>query len=290
MSTPQKEIAQRIRKAREYFGLSARAIADKYGVTAKSWLRWETGESAIPSTVIHFLHDEFGVSPNWLITGEGAIVLVPSYIDLVDSFNSYRRVFAASDTMENAIGSFVSAYNEGLIGKVSGLDKINSLLLVEALESVKNASFKPSDLPQNVVHDDFIHVPLHDVQGSCGDGAVIHSEQIVDYLAFKREWISRVATDPKRLALIEAAGDSMMPTISSGDLLLIDLCVTRVEQDAIYAINVEGMLYIKRIQKRLDGTVIVKSDNPAYEEQRFNTSEAEALRIVGRVIWMGKRV
>ena len=136
----------------------------------------------------------------------------------------------------------------------------------------------------------FVHVPLHDVQGSCGDGSVIHSEQIVDYLAFKREWISRVATDPKRLALIEAAGDSMMPTIHSGDLLLIDLCVTRVEQDAIYAINVEGMLYIKRIQKRLDGTVIVKSDNPAYEEQRFDSAGAEALRIVGRVIWMGKRV
>ena len=143
---------------------------------------------------------------------------------------------------------------------------------------------------KDVALADFIAVPLHDVQGSCGDGSVIHSEQIVDYLAFKREWISRVATDPKRLALIEAAGDSMMPTIHSGDLLLIDLCITRIEQDAIYAINVDGMLYVKRIQKRLDGTVIVKSDNPAYEEQRFNASEAEALRIVGRVIWMGKRV
>ena len=47
---------------------------------------------------------------------------------------------------------------------------------------------------------------------------------------------------------------------------------------------------VKDIKLRLDGTVIVKSDNPAYEEQRFDAAGAEALRIVGRVIWMGKRV
>jgi len=111
---------------------------------------------------------------------------------------------------------------------------------------------------------------------------------VVDYLAFKRDWISRVASDPNRLALIEAAGDSMMPTINSGDLLLLDLCINRIEQDAIYAISVDGMLYIKRIQKRLDGTVIVKSDNPNYEEQRFTADEAASLRIVGRVhLWPG---
>ncbi len=138
--------------------------------------------------------------------------------------------------------------------------------------------------------DEFVKLPLYDVEASCGGGSLIHSEQIVDYLAFKSAWVRfELGADPQRLALIRASGDSMLPTVVAGDLLLLDLSIDRVEHDAIYALNLNGLLYVKRIQTRFDGTVIVKSDNPAYDEQRFSPDEAGQLRIIGRVIWMGKR-
>lgn len=266
-------------------------MAKAAGVTKKTQGLYEKGVR-FPDARYLATVAEVGVDVYYVLTGNRMVTAPPKpanellneVIAEIENIDDVIEVDVVPE--DGAIPHLPSDFAKSLI------DKIRVLAQADECDDLKKRLMfaKLAGNDSDVVAAKFVTVPLHDVQGSCGDGSVIHSEQIVDYLAFKREWISRVATDPKRLALIEAAGDSMMPTIHSGDLLLIDLCVTRVEQDAIYAINVEGMLYIKRIQKRLDGTVIVKSDNPAYEEQRFNASEAEALRIVGRVIWMGKRV
>ena len=43
-----------------------------------------------------------------------------------------------------------------------------------------------SDAPER---KDFVYVPRYDVQASAGYGTLIESEQIVDHLAFKRDWL-----------------------------------------------------------------------------------------------------
>lgn len=137
----------------------------------------------------------------------------------------------------------------------------------------------------------FVLVPRYDVAASMGNGSVIHSEQVVDHLAFREEWVrTELGAVPKNLILISAIGDSMEPTLRAGDLLLIDRGGEGVKQDAIYAFATNGELRVKRMQLKIDGSVVVKSDNQQYEPETLTSDQAAALHIVGRVVWSGRRM
>lgn len=139
--------------------------------------------------------------------------------------------------------------------------------------------------------DGFILVPRYDVTGSMGNGHVIHSEQVVDHLAFRAEWVrTELGTSPNNLVLISAVGDSMEPTLRAHDLLLIDRSVLNVKQDSIYAFAVDGELRVKRIQRLFDGSLIIKSDNPGYTTETLTPDQAETINIIGRVVWSGRRM
>lgn len=139
--------------------------------------------------------------------------------------------------------------------------------------------------------DGFVLVARYDVTGSMGNGHVIHSEQIVDHLAFRAEWVrTELGTSPNNLVLISAIGDSMEPTLRAHDLLLIDRSVLSVKQDAIYAFAVDGELRVKRIQRLFDGSLIIKSDNPEYTTETLTPGQAETINIIGRVVWSGRRM
>ena len=92
------------------------------------------------------------------------------------------------------------------------------------------------------------------------------------------------------LALIEVHGDSMEPTLSNGDLILLDTRHGKVMDNAVYALQHNGTLLVKRIQRRLDGSLVVKSDNPRYEPESLTRDAAESLGVVGRVVWSGRRM
>ena len=117
---------------------------------------------------------------------------------------------------------------------------------------------------------------------------MIHSEQIVDHLYFKSEWINSVFGVPREsLVLISVLGDSMEPTLSNGDLILVDIRMSRVEDGAIYVIQYDDALLVKRLQKKYDGSVVIRSDNTLYEPEVLHGEDAINLKIVGRVIWAG---
>jgi phage repressor protein C with HTH and peptisase S24 domain len=149
---------------------------------------------------------------------------------------------------------------------------------------------KPKSAPP-LLADDFVTVPRYDVEACAGHGAVIHSEQVVDHLAFRADWVRHaLGVQQYDLALISVKGDSMEPTLSNGDLILLDMHSGKVEDNAIYALQHNGTLLVKRIQRRLDGSVVVSSDNPRYEAESISVEGVSALRVVGRVVWAGRRM
>ncbi len=138
---------------------------------------------------------------------------------------------------------------------------------------------------------DFVLVPRYNVGASAGGGAIIHSEQIVDHLAFRSEWVrSALDVSVKDLALISVKGDSMEPTLSNGDMILVDTGTRKVEDNAIYVLRYNGALMVKRIQRKVDGTLIIKSDNIVYEPETVEGDAVDQLHVVGRVVWSGRRM
>ncbi len=73
-------------------------------------------------------------------------------------------------------------------------------------------------------NDEYVRVPRYEVAASAGGGAFIESEQIVDYLTFRAEWVrNALGVALNQLALINVIGDSMEPSLSEGDVVLLDL-------------------------------------------------------------------
>lgn len=73
----------------------------------------------------------------------------------------------------------------------------------------------------------------------------------------------------------------MEPTFSYGDMIFINRSKTDIGRGGIFTINTEAGLFIKRLQKRLDGKIDVISDNKEYEKQ---TLELHEMNVVGRVV------
>ncbi|MBF0400392.1 MAG: helix-turn-helix domain-containing protein [Magnetococcales bacterium] len=137
-----------------------------------------------------------------------------------------------------------------------------------------------------------IYVPEYSmVEASAGDGCHVDNEFADDFIAFREDFIQDLDLDRKKVAVIRVRGDSMHPTLSSGDLILIDRrdCV-EFSDDAIYVFNLEGEVFVKRIQRVGRGQIEILSDNPRYKSRVPGEHELETLRIIGRVVWAGGRV
>ncbi|HXE96783.1 MAG TPA: helix-turn-helix transcriptional regulator [Dongiaceae bacterium] len=136
----------------------------------------------------------------------------------------------------------------------------------------------------------FVHVPRYNVAASAGGGSTIHSEQIVDHLAFRADWVRNALGVPvSNLALINVTGDSMEPTLSNGDLILIDTGVSSVDDSGVYVLRFDEALKVKRLHSKVDSVDII-SDNVRYPVETIKGDLVKTLNVVGRVVWCGRRM
>lgn len=134
-------------------------------------------------------------------------------------------------------------------------------------------------------------VPRLDVGASAGPGALAESERMTDSLAFRGEWLRRVASGSlDALSVIKVSGDSMLPTLSDGDEILVDAADGAARlRDGIYVLRADGALMVKRIAMNPAGHgFTVSSDNPAYPP--WTGLDPDSIAIIGRVVWMGRRI
>jgi len=137
-----------------------------------------------------------------------------------------------------------------------------------------------------VVESHTISVPVFDMAVIYGK-AKPHpaNEPVVDFMRLSKTWVqSNLAfTELTNLAVICTYGDSMGPTFSDGDILLVDTGVAEVKLDAIYMLECVGELFIKRVQRRIcEGGYIMVGDSQSYRDQEI---DMKRVRVLGQVIW-----
>jgi phage repressor protein C with HTH and peptisase S24 domain len=133
-----------------------------------------------------------------------------------------------------------------------------------------------------------LRTPVH---ASAGHGAITGEESARPYFAFDPRWLKSLTGAPaSKLSLIRVEGDSMAPTLSAGDDILVDLAdgADRL-RDGIYVLRVDGTLLVKRLAIHPVGRrVTVQSDNPAYSD--LPDCGLDEIDSIGRVIWAGRRI
>jgi len=98
-------------------------------------------------------------------------------------------------------------------------------------------------------------------------------------------------TTENRIVILETSGDSMAPTILSGDRVIVDTGHRIPSPDGIYAIrDMFGSIVVKRLQVLRSGDpprMKVISDNENHPDEEVGVDQ---IGIVGRVLWSLKRL
>lgn len=141
----------------------------------------------------------------------------------------------------------------------------------------------------STAYGEAVVIPVFDVVGSMGPGTHLpQQETVIGGMQLAEQWVARNLpgiSSMGNLAVISAIGDSMLPTFNDGDILIVDRGIFDLKRDSVYVIARGDELFIKRVQRRFDGGVTIKSDNPLHGEEVVKDPDAAGLRILGRVVW-----
>jgi len=143
--------------------------------------------------------------------------------------------------------------------------------------------------PDEAIPDEFIAVAKWKVSFSAGNGHTVSYELIEEGQPsiYRREWFQSQRINPKNVKRFDVIGDSMEPLLYTGDTILVDTSETdlsRIIDGRVYAIRYVNELRIKRLYRKLDGTVVLRSENSNYQDENVPPElVSEHITLIGRV-------
>lgn len=113
--------------------------------------------------------------------------------------------------------------------------------------------------------------------------------EVMGIVPFRENWLHGLYSgDVKHLKVVRGRGDSMEPTIRDGDTVLVDTSLRRIDdQDRIWAISYGDLGMIRRIRVTPKGSWMLMPDNQVVRPDEVGDGETF---IIGRVIWIGRRI
>lgn len=139
------------------------------------------------------------------------------------------------------------------------------------------------------VDSDIVMLPVLGVKAAAGPGTWNDRADVERSIPFSRAHLRHLGIDPGQVHGIRAQGDSMWPTIVDGALVLVDSGRREIVGDYIWCLVVGDEARVKRVQKMLDGSLMLISDNrDLYSPERLDRVDAARVEIIGRVFWTEK--
>lgn len=121
-----------------------------------------------------------------------------------------------------------------------------------------------------------------------GAGYLDHPES-KGFVPFKADWLRGLfAGKLDNLKVVRGRGDSMRPTILDDDVVLVDLSQKTIDdQDRLWAVAYGDLGMIKRVRQTSRSSYLLLSDNPVVPPIE---AVDEEMHVLGRVIWIGRRM
>lgn len=221
--------------------------------------------------------------------------------ELLAQLRSHIALTGESETKFAArMGSSDALFKNLKTGSLPAADRLHSLLKELGRSLTLGIQPPPTSFePFTVNSKDYALIPLHAATLSAGSGSANGDNAIIDHLAFRINWLRRLNVAPDQACLARAEGNSMLPTIHPGDMVLIDTARTdppiykRRENDqrhaAIYAFVEGGQARVKRIERPESEVLFLVSDNPSHAPELRTGAQMEQLQmsIIGKVVWWG---
>jgi len=137
--------------------------------------------------------------------------------------------------------------------------------------------------------EDVVAIPKVKARLSAGTGSLETSGDTEKFCHFRSDWINRKCR-PGQCVVMDVTGDSMEPTIRDKDIVLLDQGQTDIISGSVYAIGIDDEVLIKHVDK-VPGHYVLRSANKEYAPINVDlTDESLNVRIIGRVLWMGREL
>lgn len=200
-----------------------------------------------------------------------------------------------SGTMSEKTGIPISTLNK-YVALRSSPNGLNTWKIAQAVgSSVEEivsgqplASHENSQLGESrSVHPaDVISIPRYDVQAAAGDGIVPVSENADGAISIARSILRNAGANPNACIVLESRGDSMLPTIPGGSLLIVDRSKIEIEDEMVFVFRAGPGIKVKRAMWRVDGNLDLVSDNEVagYPPETFGPDRAYELAPIGQVM------
>lgn len=153
---------------------------------------------------------------------------------------------------------------------------VEQLRTSDAITGVENrtvvsdnvASYSPSHVANSETACEYVRVQQLDAEAGMG-GELVNDDnpEVVRAMDFTPSYIRSIVgflPPPGRLVLITGRGDSMIPVIQPGDVVMVDTGTTAYDGDGIYLINTGGGHQIKALQHRGDAIYVVSANAGLY--------------------------
>ncbi len=140
--------------------------------------------------------------------------------------------------------------------------------------------------PDDPLPDDMVSVPESRIEFSAGNGRTASYELVEDEepATYRRSWFQKHGMNPTKVRRFRVSGDSMEPAIYARDTILVNTEETNIIDGKTYAIRYGDELRVKKLYRRIDGTIILRSVNPEYKDEEIPAELAEEhISVIGRV-------
>lgn len=114
---------------------------------------------------------------------------------------------------------------------------------------------------------------------------VLHEDSIISIgvsPSMMRSLAGRV--DSRFVQLTTMRGDAMAQSLPDGSTLLVDRSATTVLADGVYVLLRGGDLFVRRVQRAIDGGYIIRCDNSAYEPTKVQELSGAGIQVLGRAV------
>lgn len=140
--------------------------------------------------------------------------------------------------------------------------------------------------PEDELPHGFIKIQESKIAFSAGNGHTPSYEVIEDSepVVYQLSWFQKMRINPEMVRRFKVKGDSAEPYLFEGDSVLVNHAETDVVDGNLYALRYGNDLRVKKLYRRLDGTLILRSINPAYKDEEVAPALVEEhITIIGRV-------
>ncbi len=184
---------------------------------------------------------------------------------------------------QSKIGEVIGTTRQNIGSKFNNPKSEVSVSELQKVESFYNVSLYRSPVREN----DTVSISVDyypDVFGSCGKGQFVLSEQ-KELIQVPQKFFNHFSTQ-KHYSVINAIGESMLPTLRPKDKLIVEHWQgEQIKDNQVYVFCYKDEIFVKRLIKNID-EIIVKSDNPdpMYRPRYIEKEDMNNILIVGEIV------